>query len=274
MGNEVVHSVPLLISIADVVGSTICDVESNNALAINIQDQHTRAFDLFFAKDVGNPTTLTTDAVEDEYFLSVTTGHGLVATNDFVLQDLVSQRGFTGQVVSIAGDNIVNIDRPLEFSYLATSTIVQERTKELNVDGSSMRQVFSVGSPLTAELDITRFMIQMITDSAIELDKFGDIAPLTRGCVMRAVNGSSYNFQNFKTNSEISHVSYDLEIYDAANPGQGVYGLNGRLTYAGQEKHGVTIRIGGGESIEFIVQDDLSGLTQFRVIAAGHMVTD
>jgi hypothetical protein len=46
------------------------------------------------------------------------------------------------------------------------------------------------------------------------------------------------------------------------------------MTYAGQNKHGVTLRIGGGEAIECIIQDNLTGLLSFKIIACGHIVTD
>jgi len=259
--------------ITDPVTGKIAQVESNGALAVNIQDQHSNAFDLFFSQDVGSPTTLTTDAVEDEYSISVTTGHGLAATNDLVLVDSVSQRGFTAQVVSVAGDNTVNIDRPLTFSFPSVSTVVQQRTKELNVDGSSTRQTFSIGSPLTAELDVVRFMIQMTTTDTPDFDQFGDLEALTRGCTMRMVNGTSFNLWNVKSNAEMANLMYDLTVYESSLP-FAVNGLAGRMTYGSQGKHGVTLRIGGGESIEFIVQDDLQLLESFRIIACGHIVTD
>lgn len=259
--------------IREVDATIVSPLESNGAIPVNIQDQHSRAFDVFFAQNNGTPTTLTIDGVEHAYSISVTTGHGLVADDEFVLQDSVSQRGFTGQVVSVAGANTVNLDRPLTFSFLAASTVVQEVTKELNVNGAVTRQTFSVGSPLTAELDIVRFLFQMTTTGAPTFALFGDLTALTRGCQMRIVNGTTANLWNVKTNAELSNLMYDLTFIDSAHP-QAVNGLSGRMTYGGQNKHGVTLRIGGGEAIEFIVQDDLSSLLSFRIIACGHLVTD
>lgn len=247
--------------------------EQNGAIPVNIQDQHTNAFDLFFAQDVGSPTTLTADAAEHAYSISCTTGHGLIAGDGFVLRDPINQRGFTGEVVSIAGDNTVNIDRPLTFSFPATSTIVQERTTDLNVNGAVTRQTFSIGSPLTAELDITRFLIQMTTTDPALFDKFGDLTALTRGVQMRIVNDTSFNLWNAKTNADLANLMYDMTVYESAKSFQ-VNGLAGRMTYAGQNKHGVTLRIGGGEAIECIIQDNLSGLLSFKIIACGHIVTD
>jgi hypothetical protein len=248
-------------------------LESNGAMPVNIQDQASRAFDIFFTQDVGSPTTLTTDTVEDTYVISVTTGHGFVSGDDFVIIDPVTQRGFTGEVLSTAGDNAVTLDRPLTFNFPSATSIVQKRTKDLNVDGSGTPQIFTVGSPLTGVLDVTRIMIQMTTTDPSLFNLFGDLSALERGLQFRIVNGVTNNLWNAKNNAELANLMYDIQFFDASHP-QGVNGLAGRMTYAGQTKHGVVLRITGGESLEIIIQDDLQGLLSFRIIACGHLVTD
>ncbi len=57
--------------------------------------------------------------------------------------------------------------------------------------------------------------------------------------------------------------------YDDKAPA-GVYGLRGRLTYAGQNEHGVTLELEPGESIELVIQDDLTALVSFEVMVQGH----
>jgi len=249
--------------------------ESNGAVPVNIQDQHSRAFDVFFSQDVGSSTTLTTDVVEDAYVISVTTGHGLIQGDFFVLIDPVGQRGWTGIVITVAGNNTVNVDRPVSYAFPSASTVVQKRTHDLNVNGAATPQTFSIGGSLTAELDITRIMIQMTTDDPALFDQFGDIAvgATFRGIQCRAVNGETNDLWNAKTNAELANLMYDVQFFNSAHP-QAVNGLAGRMTYAGQTKHGVTLRIGANESIEIIIQDDLSSLLSFHIIACGHFVTD
>jgi hypothetical protein len=260
------------VNITDPTTGAMAAVESNNALAVNIQDQHTRAFDLFFQKDVGSPTTLTTNAAVDDYSISVTTGHGLVAGDEFTLVD--DPYGFSGTVVSVAGDNTVNMDRPLDRPFTSATTVVQQKTSEMNVNGSVTRQTFKVGSAtLTAELDITRFLIQMTTTDTPAFDEFGDLTALTRGVQMRVVNGDQYNLWNVKSNAELANLMYDLTVYESSLPFAN-NGLAGRMTYAGPEKHGVTLRLGAGDFLECIIQDNLSSLLSFKIIACGHIVTD
>jgi hypothetical protein len=250
-------------------------VETNGGLAVNVQDQHSRAFDIFFAQDVGAPTTLTADVIEDAYTISVTTGHGLVQGSFFVLIDTVGQRGWTGTVITVAGDNTVNVDRPVSYAFPSVSTVVQQRTTEMNVDGSSTPQTFSVGGSLVAQLDITRLMLQLTTDTTPAWDEFGDITvgATFRGVQCRLVNGTTTDLWNAKTNGELANLMYDITIYEGG-VGLTVDGLAGRMTYAGQEKHGVTLRIGADEGVEIVIQDDLTSLDSFRMIACGHFVTD
>jgi hypothetical protein len=253
----------------------VSPLESNGAIPVNIQDQHSRAFDVFFQQDVGSPTTLTTDVIEDAYSISVTTGHGLIQGDLFVLIDPIGQRGWTGIVITVAGDNTVNVDRPVSYAFPAISTIVQKRTKDLNVDGSVTPQTFFVGGSLLAELDITRLLFQMTTDTTPAWDEFGDIVvgPTFRGVQCRVVNGDTADLWNIKTNGELANLMYDMTIYEGG-VGLTVDGIAGRMTYAGQNKHGVTLRIGANEAVEIIIQDDLTSLDSFHIIACGHFVTD
>lgn len=250
-------------------------LESNGAIPINIQDQHSRAFDVFLTQDVGSSTTLTTDVIEDAYTMSATTGHGLIQGDMFILRDSVGQRGWTGIVITVAGDNTVNVDRPISFAFPSASTVVQEVSKDMNVNGAITPVTFKLSSPLLDELDITRIMIQMTTTDVALWDEFGDIASgaTFRGIQCRLVNGETADLWNAKTNGELANLMYDIQFFDATHP-QAVNGIAGRMTYAGQAKHGVTLRIGAGESLEVIVQDDLSSLLTFHIIVAGHFVTD
>jgi hypothetical protein len=248
-------------------------LESNGAVPVNIQDQHTRAFDLYFQQDVGSSTTLLSDGAIGDYSIECATGHGLAATDRLILRDAVSQSGYTGEVVSIVGDNTVNLDRSLDRVFLAASTVVQEVTNKMNVDGSGTRQIFTVGSPLIATLDITRLLFQMTTTGVPAFDEFGDLTALTRGVTMRVANGFPYNLWNVKSNAELANHMYDITVYESSLPFAN-NGLAGRMTYAGPEKHGVTIRLGPGEFLECIIQDDLSDLLSFKIIACGHIVTD
>jgi len=248
------------------------EVETNGALAVNIQDQHSRTFDLFFSQLLAAPTTLAAPAVLNAYSFEASPGHGILVGEQLVMRNIVVGRAYVCDVLSVV-TNTIGLDRPINENYPVAETVIARTTKELNVDGSSTRQTFIVTTSLNVELDITRIMFQMITTDFPELDMFGDIAGgITRGLVFRVVNGLYVNYFNVKDNAELANIMYDVTFYEAAK--HGVNGLAGRLTYGGQSKHGVTIRIGPNERLEVIVQDDLLSILNFRILAAGHAVTD
>jgi len=262
-----------VINLQDIIKvKIVAPLESNGAVPINIQDQHSPALDLYFSQFISD-LTLQENVTVGDYDINLTTGHGVVAGNQIEFIDNVNGRGFLVEAVT-SGVNIVTVDRPIPNNVSYLNGEGSSSTRELNVDGSGTPQIFTISPPLDVEIDITRVMFQMITDSAPSFDTFGDLTGLTNGIILRIVNGRINNLWNVKTNGEMVNLMYDVSFYSATNPGQGVYGLGGRLTYGGQNKHGVTLRIAQGESIQVIVQDDLTDLVSFEMIGAGHVVTD
>jgi hypothetical protein len=144
----------------------------------------------------------------------------------------------------------------------------------MNVDGSVTPQVFGIRNPAIADIplsvDISRLMFAFLTATVPELSDFGDITNgLTKGIVVRKVDGTYENIVNFKSNFEMKNAMYDLEIQNAANNAQN--GLTGRFTF---ERLGQVVRIGQNEDLQIIIQDDLTSLTSFNVIAEGSEVTE
>ena len=44
------------------------------------------------------------------------------------------------------------------------------------------------------------------------------------------------------------------------------------MTFSGQDKLGVALRLNPGEDLQLIIQDDLRGLTSIEILAEGHEV--
>jgi hypothetical protein len=258
----------------------ITDVNGNdvnitdNALDTAWQDQHTDAVIVPFNK-VTNSTTLDTLAVLGAYTISVASATGISQGSFIVLFHPASERFSTFYAVSVV-DTTVTLDGPLDFAY-PSGTFVDVAITNMNVDGSSTPQVFGLrgtGAPpgVDIDFDLTRMIFECITDTAVDLSKFGDLTALTRGILFRSRNGIYHNIFNVKTNGELAGIMYDWNPYAATNPVQGVDGFVSRLTFAGPSKIGVTVRLPIGEDAEIIIQDDLTDLTSFKIIAEGHIV--
>jgi len=188
----------------------------------------------------------------------------------------VANRFYVGTVLSI-GANSLTLDTPFDFAFPVGSNI-NYTNRDMNVDGSSTTQVFGVrgqsADTITTVFDVTRIIITCVTDTPVDLTKFGDLTALTNGLVLRKRDGVYQNIFNVKSNQELAGIMYDFTVEAATNPAQGVDGFVARLTFGGKEKLGAVIRLNPGEDLEFLVQDDLTDLTSLRIVGEGHIAIE
>ena len=121
----------------------VSPLESNDAVPVNIQDQHSKALDLEFIQAVGAPTTLASSAAATDRTLT------LISTANFVDGITVGvftpggQFTFAKQVGAPAG-SVVTLDRPMDLPYAAGATVIAAN-HHMNVNGAITPQVFQVG---------------------------------------------------------------------------------------------------------------------------------
>ena len=142
---------------------------------------------------------------------------------------------------------------------------------DMAVNGSVTTQVFQIGPVFgasTSTIDITRVMGHMLDSTAMDDGKFGGITALTNGIVLRKNDGVISNLWNVKTNADLTLICDDFNYSEKAPGGQ--FGANFKNTYAGQGAHGVVLELLPGEYLELLVQDDLTGLDEFTMMAQGH----
>lgn len=246
--------------------------ESNGAIPVNIQDQHTQALDLRFIKQLAL-TTLSATAAVGAKTIVVTSTTGFV---DGVTVAVFTSEGdfYIGQQVGAVAGNTVTLDTPICIKFPAGSNALAAN-HHLNVNGSSTTQIFQIGPVglgTGVTVDITRIMGYIQTDSTMDDSLFGNLAALTNGVVLR-INGETIkNVWNVKTNGEIGLICFDAALSNRAPSGS--FGFRFRNTYAGQGKHGVTLRLEPGDKLEILIQDNLTALEDFQMMAQGHIVTD
>lgn len=254
-------------------GEVVSYYDDRGNVEVAIQDQFSPAIDAFFGMPVG-VTTLAVETAIDDLTISVADASS-ASVGDRVLlievdPDPAPGQFYLGTILGIAVNDIT-LDTPINFAY-EIGTICAFRNSEIAVDGSITTQIFDfpVSAGVTS-LDITRFMFTMECDGAPDDSKFGNLPALTNGIVMRKQGITDIqNFWNIKTNGDFAALSYDVTYSDKA--GAGNHGVRCRMSYGGQDKHGVTIRLAPTESLELLVQDDLSGLVRFIIAVQGHVV--
>lgn len=246
-------------------------LESNGAIPVNVQDQTTPPFDLYFVQQKGSTTTNTVATAIGDLTITVASVASF-SVGDYLGIFSGTGRFYFGTVLSILGNDLT-LDTPLDFAFpIGSNTLSFTRDLNVNATPASPSYFQIQAGAAGLEIDITRFMLAIGTNNPGNVDQFGDLPALTNGLVLRRIDTVYRNIWNIKTNLEFGLHAYDLQPFSAVGPGGD--GLISRYTFAGQDKHGVTIRLGPNEALQLIIQDNLSGLVSFRCLAEGHEVTD
>ena len=259
--------------------------ESNGCVPVCIQDQTSRPLDLYFATTTGQPAarTLSVATAEEDTTITLSDATGMLDGQYFGIfgGDPDVAKFYFGTQVGAPVGNVITIDSPMDTVFDAGSVVLPLR-RNIAVDGSSTPVIFSIqagGTGSQVNVDITRIIGVIECDSAVDLNKFGNLDELTKGLVLRRNNGIIENIWNVKKNGGFTSLAYDLQTYDSSNPSQGVDGVAFRYTFAGQDKHGVAVRLEPGDTLELVVQDNLitdgtNNIITFLVTAQGHFVED
>jgi hypothetical protein len=263
-GDDITDANPVPISIQQPIDSLSGGVE------ISVQDQTTPPLDALFAQEVSS-FTLASDTTAStittlEYDFEATAGHGIIVGDELILLDVVGNRSLQAQATAVVGDTIT-LDRPIDHVYPAAISLGRVTTTNMAVDGSTTPQIFTLRAG-SVPVDVVRYLITMLSANSMDDGKFGSLAALTNGLVLRIVNGFQKTIFCFKTNGEIKQFCYDLQY--ASKSAAGTNGLSARITFAGQDKHGVAMRISTGDVIQWVVQDDLTGMLNIQCSVQGH----
>jgi len=246
---------------------------TNGGIDVQLQDQHTPIL-IGKMSVVENQTTLSALSAIDDLTITVTDPTGFATGKYLSIFSVADNRFYLGMVLGVAA-SVVTIDAPLDFAF-PIGSFVTSGFHNMGVNGAVTPVVFGLRNTDEAigiTVDITRLLFTCLADSAIDLSMFGNIAGgITNGVVLRTVDGLYRNIFNVKTNADMKNLMFDFDIVASTNPSQGQDGFTGRLTFAGQNKVGVTIRLAPGEDLQFIVQDDLSTLTHLEITVEGHEV--
>lgn len=262
------------IFITDATTGKTAQVETNGGLAVNIQDQHSEIVDLYFHTHISGTYGINTNTTIDTYTIIIDSTVLPVVGNLICLKE--SGRYMQAAIISFTGANpyTLTLDSPLEYAF-TTGGIVSLTEHDAAIDGSGTPVAYHITPPAGVEWDVVRVMFYIEDSTAMDDGLFGGAAALTNGIVLRLKDGIYHNIFNAKTNGEFAQRAYDRSYISKPPAGTG-HSMVVRRTFGGQSKNGVTIRLDGdsGDDLELIVQDDLTVLDHFHILAQGHVVTD
>ena len=208
----------------------------------------------------------------DTYTINLVAGHGTIVGDIIQLLHEESNTFMQSEVLGVSG-NTVTLDQPLNYNY-TSSDLITIASKSMNVNGSITPQIFSISPSPSQAGDLVRVLFNIQDNADMDFGTFGGINLLSKGCVLRVLleDGTYQNITNFKSNGDLITECFDHEFLDTN--GQGMRGFSSRLTWGGQDNHGVVIPLDGskGEELQLIVQDNLTGLSSFNMKVQGHAI--
>lgn len=263
------------VNVADILSNAYNS--GNGAIDVNIQDQTTEIIDLHLSILVQSLAIATNTNVGDTT-VTVTTAAEPTDGNTVCFKE--GTAFYQGEILSHSANGAdwdIVLDTPLDFAF-TTAGGCSERDINLAKNGS-VTPIIAFISPKDlapgTQWDIVRFMGQIVDETAMDDGRFGGIVGgLTKGVVFRKKNNEYKNIFNAKTNGDLAAHMYDVNYIDAAQGPSGNYAIRFRRTFGGQSKNGVTLRLSADTEDEFqmIIQDDLTDLVNFQIIAQGHIV--
>lgn len=261
-----------ILTVTEQIGVIEQSDRGGNSLAVTLQDQSTPAFDLPFVLEQASTAVRTATSI-DSRVIDVTSGHALTAGQSILLAN--GGAYMEAGIVSTTVDTIT-IDTPINHVYPVGATVTGGTTN-LIVDGTTP-QTFKLKPPAGTTVDITSLTFSIRSNIKPTYPDFGADPELTLGVIVRRKlsNGDYTHLTNMKSNEDfLLNGSLDISL-EPKTTGSTVYGIGFRMTFAGQQNHGVAIRLDSAldEEIQIIIQDNLTGgqNTSMRVLAQGSEV--
>jgi len=236
---------------------------------VSIKNACSEIVDFYFCSELAS-TTIANNTAVDDITVVVTSATGIAS-----LQCInISQFGHTYQALikTVVGTTLT-LSAPLDRAFTAGS-IVKCGSYNMNLDGSVTKQYFNIAPPAGVKWDICRIIVGIVDNVEMDDAKFGGIPALPNGVILRKKNGVYQNIFQVSDNSGWRERCFDVAYADKAPNGS--FGFGCRRSFNGMDKNGVVIRLDGdkNDKLQFINQDDLTGLTKFACVAQGHVVEE
>lgn len=249
---------------------------------VAIQDQHTEIIDLVMHKEIDNFTLNQSYIIGDRSLYIEVNSIAPVVGDVICLKEKVAF--YQAEIISvtlISGTSyLIEVDTPLDYEF-TSSSFGCTSTTNMAIDGSVTPVIFKVSPKYLdedMEWDITRIIFVMsgegvgVTNDHPDDSDFGVTGNLDNGIVLRSVNGITKNIFNVKRNGEFRLRAYDVTYTEKSKAG--LYSISTRRTFSGIDKNGVTVRLNAvtSDTIEVIIQDDLTEMFGMKAVIQGHVV--
>lgn len=235
---------------------------------VAIQDQATPPVSYYLLNSLGS-VTLAASTVVGETTTMLDAGHGSSA-GEF-LHLIEGLRIYQSRIINV-NVNVLTLDTPFDAVYTVGADAIRGMNN-LGVDGSTAPVIFSLSPPEPIKWHVTGFSVRIVDNLELDDTKFGGIAALTNGVVMRSQRGGAMAILgNAKCNGDLKLLLSEGQYSDKAGAGK----FGGFWSGFIRDILGVVLELNGAtsDSVQVLVQDDLTDLLTFEVVIQGHVVLE
>ena len=248
--------------------STSTDLENTTRQMVDATTPNFERINHFFDQSTGDTSTLNGTVLINTNILNLTDATGFIVGEFVSLFNGTTHLHGYRKILGVSG-NTLTLDSPVDIT-LPDGSLVENVIFNMNVDGSVIPSIFEIQVPAGQEMDLTRLLVQMVDNTEPDDSRFGGGAALTRGVHIRKNfnNGEEYEtLAIWRQNKDLKEDMFDVSYSSKA--GGGNWGVSGRWTLTAAE---TTVALDGSnnETLEAVIQDDLTGLIDFQIKVQGH----
>lgn len=260
----------------DEVTGEIEDIKSlSGAINVHNADVHQVSLNRHFIKRDTAITSPNVGIIKDDISIQVDDTSGFSDGDFFIIQEGATQETDVINIINVTPGTpgTFDLDRQLDNDYTTSSIIerVERNMATVSTATTASPVIFTI-APLPGEtFHLLRINISMTHQSAGNDSKFGGIAALINGMVLRQnLSTRSEVISQWKTNGDIrKDVGVDL-VY-TIGAGLAANGTSARFTF--KKSDFIVSLIGdNGDSIDLIIQDPVDALNTCEVKGQGHIV--
>ena len=190
---------------------------------------------------------------------------------------------FNSDYRSIVATNgrTITVDSPVDCRYSTAASILRVACG-MNIAneggsaiGTSNPATFFLDTPINETWVVDEIIVSICDDRKPDDSRFGGLNALSNGCVLRLRTSTGLRtLANWKTNGDMVRDMYDVDFRDGAGEEEednGIYGIRGRWLFTKIKDH-IVLDGSSHERIELLIQDNLSGLADFRIKGQGRVL--
>ena len=241
----------------------------STAVPVEIQDQSSEVVDLYFCNKFLT-TKPTAGIALEARSINVASVAGVSAGDCLDIYE--NGRAFQAIIQSVVSLTIT-FNCPADQAF-TTNAVVKVGKWNMNVNGSVTPSIYTIQPPVWTKRDITRIIVGITDDAAMDDGKFWWIASLTNGLVCRVKDWYYKNLFVVSDNGWWRERCFDIAYSDKAPAWTYWFGCIKRFNW--QDNHWVVIRLDWdtNDQLQIIIQDNLTGLTKLAIVAQWHTVVD